>query len=106
MRAHTWTYVTDFAARVDEVSRNFNFVRSCSRNSCVCGVCQWSEAARRDASGSLLLSPIYLQDFLELISSCSLAISSSIVIVVVSPLSRSRTATVPSSASFAPITSM
>ena len=25
MRAHTWTYVTDFAARVDEVSRNFNF---------------------------------------------------------------------------------
>ncbi len=55
---------------------------------------------------AFLLSPIYLQDFLELISSCSLAISSPIVIVVVSPLSRSRTATVPSSASFAPMTSM
>ena len=36
-------YVTDFAARVDEVSRNFNFSRSCSGNFCVCGVCQWSE---------------------------------------------------------------
>ena len=28
MRAHTRTYVTDFAARVDDASRNFNFVRS------------------------------------------------------------------------------
>ena len=25
MRAHTQVYVTDFAARVDDVSRNFNF---------------------------------------------------------------------------------
>ena len=29
MRAHTQVYVTDFAARVDDVSRNFNFIRSC-----------------------------------------------------------------------------
>ena len=35
------TYVTDFAVRVDEVSRNFNFIRSCSRNFCVCRICQW-----------------------------------------------------------------
>ena len=47
MRAHTSTYVTDFAARVDEASRNFNFSRSCSRNFCGCGVCQWSEGAVR-----------------------------------------------------------
>ena len=37
------TYVTDFAARVDEVSRNFNFARSRSGNFCGCGVCQRSE---------------------------------------------------------------
>ena len=43
MRAHTQTYVTDFAARVDAVSRNFHFVRSVSENFCDCGVCQWSE---------------------------------------------------------------
>ncbi len=43
MRAHTQTYVTDFAARVDAVSRNFHFVRSVSENFCGCGVCQWSD---------------------------------------------------------------
>ena len=37
MRAHTRTYVTDFAVCVDEVSRNFNFARSCSGNFCGCG---------------------------------------------------------------------
>ena len=42
-RAHTRTYVTDFAARVDAVSRNFHFVRSISENFCGCGVCQRSE---------------------------------------------------------------
>ncbi len=41
-RAHTPTYVTDFAARVDEASRDFHFARSVSKNLCVCGVCQWS----------------------------------------------------------------
>ena len=37
MRAHTWTYVTDFAARVDEASRNSNFVRSVQEISAVAG---------------------------------------------------------------------
>ena len=37
------TYVTDFAARVDAVSRNFHFARSISENFCGCGVCQRSE---------------------------------------------------------------
>ncbi len=55
MRAHTSTYVTDFAARVDEASRNFNFSRSCSRNFCGCGVCQWSEGAVRLNSPVLLI---------------------------------------------------
>ena len=43
MRAHTRTYVTDFAVRVDDASRNFSSIKSCSRNFCGCGVCQWSE---------------------------------------------------------------
>ena len=44
MRAHTQTYVTDFAVPVDAVSRNFHFIRSVSENFCGCGVCQRSEA--------------------------------------------------------------
>ena len=39
-RAHTRTYVTDFAARVDDGSRNFYFVRSVSEDFCGCGVCR------------------------------------------------------------------
>ena len=42
MRAHTQTYVTDFAVPVDAVSRNFHFVRSVSENFCGCGVYQRS----------------------------------------------------------------
>ena len=54
MRAHTQAYVTDFAARVDEVSRNFNFSRSCSRNFCGCGVCQWSDMRRKAPTRMLI----------------------------------------------------
>ena len=50
-------YVTDFAARVDEVSRNFSLVRSCSGNFCGYGVCQWFEAGILPASPCLFNLP-------------------------------------------------
>ena len=37
MRAHTQTYVTDFAVPVDAIRRNFYFVRSVQKISAVAG---------------------------------------------------------------------